>query len=306
MTTKPAIILAASIILHAHGTFASDNPLQVQWRIVPHDSDYAFRCLAINTANTAVALQGVRQAHKDTDEKTAVISSLDDPRRTFHFDGISEDTDWPSPLIEIKARGSFVNNISKREFVAQRDNLIVGHYVEAHWFYGLYSNPLTFAFPKPDGSIALPVVESGFGNRPVVESGKLISRPIEKSHGQVVLAFVFNHNNTNEIGFLFLNGSKETVTVEKPLTQASRIIASAPAIEYKRELFVAGQPSENIEIEAGKVGEWRIPWQKVYDLISESDLAKIIVAGGNLDLVWKFGEYESTPLPITLNKIDVE
>jgi hypothetical protein len=193
-----------------------------------------------------------------------------------------------------------VNNISKREFVAQRDNLIVGHYVEAHWFYGLYSNPLTFAFPKPNGSIARPVVESGFGNRPVVESGKLISRPIGKSHGQVVLAFVFNHNNTNELGFLFLNGSNETVNVEKPLTQASRIIATAPAIEYTKELFIAGQPSQNIAIEAGKVGEWRIPWKTIRDLIPEADLNAIKAAGGDLNLVWKVGNFQSDPLPISL------
>jgi hypothetical protein len=306
MKMKPDIIFAACIMLLALGALASDNPLQVQWRILPDSSEFAFRCLAANTTDTAIAVESVRQRYKDTDENGGCFTALDDPtRRNLSFGLlVCEDTDWPSPFVEIKAGGTFENTISKTEFLAVGDDLIVGHYIEAHWFYGVFSNPLTFAFPKSDGSIASPVVESGFGNRSVIESGQPGIRPIGQPHGLAVLAFTFNYNNTNELAFLFLNGSNETVTVEKPLTQASQIVATAPAIEYTKALFIAGQPSENIAIESGNVGEWRIPWKTVYELIPEADLAKIKEAGGDLDLVWKVGNYESPPLPISLRTTD--
>jgi hypothetical protein len=75
---------------------------------------------------------------------------------------------------------------------------------------------------------------------------------------------------------------------------------TAPAIGYTNELFIAGQPSESIAIEAGKVGEWRIPWQTIHDLIPAAELATIKAAGGDLDLVWKVGNFQSGPLTISL------
>jgi hypothetical protein len=147
---------------------------------------------------------------------------------------------------------------------------------------GSGSQLVCIGMSDPEGNIAPPVVDP--------------RDPTAKP----ILAFVFNENQTNGVGFLFLNGSNETVNVEKPLTQASRIIATAPAIEYTKELYIAGQPSESIAIEAGKVGEWRIPWKTIRDLIPEADLNAIKAAGGDLDLVWKVGNFQSDPLPISL------
>ena len=115
-----------------------------------------------------------------------------------------------------------------------------------------------------------------------------------------ILSFVFSEKQPSQLGFLFINGTGEDVAVEKPLTQASRIVAAAPAINYTRDLFIVDQAAEVIEIESGKVGEWRIPWQTVYELIPEEDLEKIKAAAGDLDLVWKVGEYQSDPLPLSL------
>jgi hypothetical protein len=164
-----------------------------------------------------------------------------------------------------------------------------GRYTLLRWQAEQHSTkPICVGFARP----------GGFMDPPVVDPTDSTAKPI--------LAVIFDAKQTRDLGFLFLNGSNETVTVEKPLTQASRIVVTAPAIEYTKELFVAGQTAEYIEIEGGNVGEWRIPWQKVYELIPESDLVKIIDAGGNVDLVWKFGQYESAPLPITLCTVDLE
>jgi hypothetical protein len=291
---------ASMVLLNCQNASAAENPLQVQWRVVPDSSKYAFSCVASNVSENAVELQGVTRFFEDSN--SVGIGALDDPSRVMHGLGaISSPVDDLYHMSVLNAGESHIYYVLKEEFVAQGDDLIVGHYIEAYWFYGrVYSNPLAFGFSKPDGSIITPVVDSG-ARRPVVESGKLVIRPAGNPPTQVVLAFIFNENQTNELGFLFLNGSNETVTVEKPLTQASRIVATSPAIEYTKELFIAGQPSENIAIESGKVGEWRIPWQTIRDLIPAADLAAIKEAGGDLDLVWKVGDFQSDPLPLSLS-----
>jgi len=123
---------------------------------------------------------------------------------------------------------------------------------------------------------------------------------------KLTLAFIFHENQPHEIGFLLLNGSDKTITIEKPLTQASCIVATAPAIDYTKELHIAGQALERIAIQPGKVGEWRIPWPTIHDLIPVNDLAAIKAAGGDLDLAWRVGAYQSDPLPLSLAPPAVE
>ncbi len=185
----------------------------------------------------------------------------------------------------VKEGQQAVWNVSLQQLVefAGGGNWMPGQTSRIQWkCANTLSRPLWISVPSPNGVISSQVhCRNNTTTKPIV-------------------AFVFNENKTNELGFLFLNGSNETVAVEKPLTQTSRIVATAPAIDYTKELFIPGQASESIAIEPGKVGEWRFPWQTIHDMIPEDDLAAIKAAGGDLDLVWKVGEYHSDPLPLSL------
>ena len=178
--------------------------------------------------------------------------------------------------------------------ILRRRNMYAGSYACWQWSFtpwppemktGYYnSSPVCLAFPDPDGNIAPAVVD-----------------PRDTS-AKPILAFIYHEKKPYELGFLFLNGTDADIVIEKPLTQASRIVASVPAIKYTRELVLPDAKIEKIAVEAGKVGEWRIPWQTLFELIPEEDVEKIKAAGGDLDLVWKVGEYESAPLPLSLSE----
>lgn len=115
-----------------------------------------------------------------------------------------------------------------------------------------------------------------------------------------MLAFVLRDEAAPELGFLVANGTQKAV----PLSSNSVIVASAPAIKYTRKLALPKTPIEATAVASGKVAEWRLPWQTVLDLMPKEDLAKIEAAGGDLDLVWKVGEFESLILPLSLGRPD--
>ena len=161
----------------------------------------------------------------------------------------------------------------------------VGEYPESLF---AQSQNVCLGFPDADGVIA----------KPVVGQNELIAHSF--------LAFIFHENQSHEIGFLLLNGSDEVVTIDKPLTQSSCIVATAPTIGYTNELHIVGQAPERISVDPGKVGEWRIPWSTIHDLIPADDLTAIKAAGGDLDLVWRVGAYQSDPLPLSLAPPAVE
>ena len=161
---------------------------------------------------------------------------------------------------------------------------------------GIYTL-LSWRFYDVESSYFCVGIEDEMGN---------INPPIPKADSdsaEIYLGLIHRIENEPDMCFLFLNGSNETVTVAKPLTEASRIVATSPAIDYTRELFLADQEPEIIEIESGEVGEWRIPWPTIRGLISEADLAAIKEAGGDLDLVWKVGDFQSEPLPISVAEL---
>jgi hypothetical protein len=259
------------------------DSLKVDLRIMPDNHAYIFRCSATNASLSDIAIP--LAAGFMHDDSSFIVSELNDKHRQRvsmgDHNSYAED-DFPDPLL-IAANSVYNEYVQKNTFIDYGARNFIGNYVSLAWGVGKLSNPIVAAFSDPAGNIAPPVVDP--------------RDPTAKP----ILAFVFNENQTNELGFVFLNGSNETVTVEKPLTQASRIVATAPAIEYTKELFIAGQPSENIAIEAGKVGEWRIPWQTIHDLIPAADLTAIKAAGGDLDLVWKVGDFQSDPLPLSLS-----
>lgn len=136
------------------------------------------------------------------------------------------------------------------------------------------------------------------------ENGRFISpdMTVTDNSAKPILAFVFNRKQPPELGFLLLNGTKADVIGANPLTSRSKIVVSVPTIKYTRELTTSETEVKELTVEPGKHAEWRLPWQKVLDLIPKEDLAKIEAAGGDLDLVWKIGDLESAPLPISLAK----
>jgi hypothetical protein len=177
--------------------------------------------------------------------------------------------------------------------------MFTGHYAKWVWGIGLWSPaehnvglcqsmPIHVGFTDPDGNIANPVVAA---------DGETV---------EPILAYVFDKARQHELGFLFMNGSNEDVVIERPLTKASCILASAPAINYRRDLFAPEKAKEQVMIKSGKVGEWRLPRTTVLGLIPSADVEKIKAAGGDVDLVWKVGEYKSDPLPISLAPSDAE
>ena len=196
------------------------------------------------------------------------------------------------PLIEVSPASSYTKTIDMMSNIRSAYYAsLIGKYHILRWSVspwrsnvkGASSQPVYLAVSDADGNIGSPVVD-----------------PRDPT-ANTKLALVFNENQPNEMGFLFFNGTDEDVAVERPLTEASRIVAISPAIDYTRELFLADQTSEMIEIEAGQVGEWRIPWPTIRDLIPEADLATIKESGGDLDLVWKVGDFQSDPLPLSLS-----
>jgi len=144
------------------------------------------------------------------------------------------------------------------------------------------SQTICLGFPDKDDQLILPVIN------------------LHGSLPQLYIAFIFRMQKLPELGFLLLNGSDEIVTIDKPLTRASCIVATAPTIGYTNELHIAGQAPERISVDPGKVGEWRIPWPTIHGLIPADDLTAIKAAGGDLDLVWRAGAYQSDPLPLSL------
>jgi hypothetical protein len=257
--------------------------LKMNIRVTPICSEHLFICTAMNKGEEPIDIQ---YAKVFLANRNNIIASIyDDVERRHWVLGVLEDLLYPSPPLTI-AGNSQESHLVPQSFLDAEGSFLIGHYAIMSWMLDKQMSPsihVGFVSRDSKNKIASPVVDP--------------SDPTAKP----ILAFIFNENQTNELGFLFLNGSNEAVTVEKPLTQASRIVATSPAIEYTKELFIAGQPSENIAIEAGKVGEWRIPWQTIRDLIPEADLAAIKEGGGDLDLVWKVGDFQSDPLPLSLS-----
>ena len=229
-----------------------------------------------------------------------VICSLADVQRSLTQLGANRrigPNTHPSTL-SISTGASQLFNVSQKEIMPYRE-VIIGHFslwkwVVRPWQVGptrrLFESrsPVCIGFSDAEGNIISPVVGQ------------------HDSTLNIFLAFIFNKNQLHELGFLLLNGSDETITIEKPLTQASCIVATAPAIDYTKELHIAGQALERIAIQPGKVGEWRIPWSTIHDLIPADDLTAIKAAGGDLDLVWRVGAYQSDPLPLSLAPPAVE
>lgn len=163
--------------------------------------------------------------------------------------------------------------------------MMPGQVMRLEWAcVGRISNPVWLAVPDENGKFALRDMAAADGS----------TKPI--------LAFVFNGKQRPELGFLLVNGTRTDVLGANPLTSRSRVVASVQKIKYARELTTPEADVHEVTVKANKSVEWRLPWQKVLDLIPKEDLAKIEAAGGDLDLVWKVGDLESTPLAMILVK----
>jgi hypothetical protein len=110
-----------------------------------------------------------------------------------------------------------------------------------------------------------------------------------------LLAYVHNPETPPALTCVLWNRTEEAIQVAD-----SRIIVSAPALDYRRELDLPGGLALPAAVAPGAHTDWRIPWNSIMDLIPPADLARITASGGELDLAWKTGEHVSPPLPILL------
>lgn len=117
-----------------------------------------------------------------------------------------------------------------------------------------------------------------------------------------ILAFAYTGDTTPELAFVLWNRTDAAINAANPLTPKSRIVASAPAINYTRELAMPGVDAKEMAIAPNTHSDWRLLWKTVLGLIPSDDLARIQAAGGDLDLTWKVGDWESPPLPVRLSK----
>lgn len=257
-----------------------DATITLGLRVWPIENG-VFLCRAKNISEHPVALEDANRLF--INRNSFSFHRLDDSYRVDSIIGsLRSLREYPPPSLIIEPKQSFVRQIKKDDSIWW-ETALTGCYSALYWYMDKFKSATIYvAFSNSDGIIASPVVDP------------------RNPDAKPILAFIFHDKRPYDLGFLFLNGSRQDIGVEKPLTKESRIIASSPAIGYTRELFIATTASERIVVEAGKVGEWRLPWQTVRDLIPKDDLERIKAAGGDLDLVWKVGEYQSDPLPLSL------
>ena len=148
----------------------------------------------------------------------------------------------------------------------------------------VHSAPFYLGFPSEQGQIRPPVVN-----------------PVKKDP-ETILAFIYDHTNNNlELGFLLFNGSTNNVALNAPLINDNRLIVTVPSIAYSNEIFTASTTATNLVVEAGKVGEWRLPWPSVFEQLPLADQA-LLREAGDVDLVWKAGSFISPVLPLNLKE----
>ena len=148
----------------------------------------------------------------------------------------------------------------------------------------VHSTPFYLGFPDEQGNIKPPVVNS------------------QKKEIETILAFIYDHTNNNlGLGFLLFNGGTNNIAINATLINDNRLIVTSPSIAYSNEIFTASATATNLVIEAGKVGEWRLPWSSVFTQLPPTDQA-LLREAGDVDLVWKAGNFTSPVLPLNLKE----
>ena len=207
----------------------------------------------------------------------------------------------PDPFIEAGSAQEWIIGQPFALFATMRE----GRYGVWKWQGALVDpEPDLKMVPPPQILLGLPGVDGSI-SAPAVRRGEKKAAPHLALVVHVMNWFESHRKREKlyepprEIAFLLLNGTDAAITTANPLTPQSAIIVRAPAINYRRELVLPNEAVTETSVAPGTHGEWRIPWQTVLDLIPAADLEKIKAAGGDLDLVWKTGEIESDPLPLT-------
>jgi hypothetical protein len=261
----------------------SNNTTTATLRVRPIGGSY-FLCRAVNHSQKTIKFRDADILfHNGNGFEYHQLSRAE--RFSSFLGALTESPDEPPSLVI--APGKMYRREVGREDEGAWKREFPGQYVALNWYMDSLRSPTIYVgFTDEAGKIALPVVED------------------KDASVRAILAFVYQDKKAPELSFLILNGTKTSVVMTEPLVQKSTIRASAPAIQYTRELVLPKAEAKMTKVEPGKVAEWRLPWQTVLDLIPKEDLAKIEAAGGDLDLVWKVGEFESPILPLSLGRPD--
>lgn len=275
-------------------------------------------------ANRSLSELFVCRVRNESDRQIKVYGANPSPGRAFYLgwmDVAPEMREWvplthwlptgmrsPSPDLFIEARSTqeWITEEPYGFFADMRESRYVvwkwqGSMVDPKPDLTLIPPPqIIIGFPAVDGRIAPLAV--GRGEKKAVLHLALVVHAMkffERKARDGGFTSMLPYEPPREIAFLLLNGTDTAITTDNPLTPQSAIIVRAPAINYRRELVLSNAVILKTAVAPGTHGEWRMPWQTVLDLIPPSDLEKIKAAGGDMDLVWKTGDLESAPLPMT-------
>jgi len=266
----------------------AEESFQLSFRIRPEGGKIHFICRARNISADAQSVPN--DLLNESNLFWAYALHIPNPNKLwrdmdYHLEAIDYDVISPLMLKHWFSTDFDLRVLNEMAlFDSQTRNMGAGSYHYLRWaLNGQKSHEtILLGFVGVDGEIHKPVVPRG-------------SKVLDLN-----LGLVYHKDNPLEMIFLALNGTGESVSIGKPLHRDSLIVATSPTIDYRREFFLPEARSEQVRVEAGQVDEWRIPWQTVLDLIPPEDLEKIKAGGGDLDLAWRTGEFESKPLPLSL------
>jgi hypothetical protein len=253
----------------------SESRTTRSFRLMATTGSACFRCVLRNEGPGKVAVDELHHADNNFQLKSSAWEGM--VGYTAHSPQYS--------LLEPGKSRTWILDVGDLARFAGGGTLMPGQVTNVSWF--CVAHP-----PTPGIWVALP--KDGRIEHPAPTGATV--RPI--------LAVFHQERKPPEFLFLLASGRKQQVSTVEPLVAKSRIVASAPALKYTRELSPRWKAIEERMVEPREVGEWRVPWQAVLDLIPKDDLAKIKAAGGDLDLAWKVGDLRSSVLPISLVKPD--
>ena len=255
-------------------------PLPISFRVIPYDG-YYFLCRGTALTDKIVRLANAEILFSNSNSLSFALMHKNRPNM-MNLGVIAADG-ADAIYLQISPKQSYYRYVSQQDRNDWFDSNMNG-YMQIEWNYWGYAPPIYVGFPDENGNIAPPVVD-----RPL--------RYHTRKH-QIALAFIFHDDKPRELGFLVMNKLDEPFTAVEPLSARSRIIATAPAISYRRELFFPDKKIMEMSVPSGEVREWRLPWRSIMEMIPKEDIEKIIAAGGDLDLIWKLDDEESPILPM--------
>jgi len=215
------------------------------------------------------------------------------PRFGMSFDLTRSHYGWRPNIID--AAESIALSISVRKFAEEQrgrrpEIAKVGFVMAGRWeFFNKTVNTIWMAIPG---------INSQFREIHADASWYSIQdQQREGRHDRIapLLAYVHTPDTPPELTCVLWNRTEEAINVT-----STRIVVTAPAIDYRRELSLPTGLDLPATVAPGEHTDWRVDWQTIRDMIPADDFTRIKATGGELDLVWQVNGLDSPPLPLLL------